>query len=116
MLNHWVEKNRHLAEVRTQADELTKLHNDFFEHTKIDHPGFADELPENFNSDELVTQYELLWATLRHDLFKLVEEKHQVKDSQDLKKVGVEALSIYYGEMIGKLNQLRAEIFNLRLS
>jgi len=60
--------------------------------------------------------YEIFWATIRHDMLKLIEKDHNVKDSADLRRIGVQHLSFYYTKIISQLDKVRAEIFNIRLA
>ena len=57
------------------GQRINKLHEDVFQNQKIDHISFQDDLPEKMDKQMYIRIYRKIWAAIRHDLWKAIQDE-----------------------------------------
>lgn len=70
----WVEEFNKESFVTEQASAIKQLESDMFTKQRIDHISYADDLPEKMSKEMYIRIFSKIWATIRHDLWKELQE------------------------------------------
>ena len=73
-LEAWIAHYKDTKEVKDQVASITKLHHDVFERQQVDHIDYSDEIPKEFTKEMYIATFTKIWATIRHDMWKQIQE------------------------------------------
>ena len=51
---------------------ISKLNDDLFQKQKLEHLSFEGEIPEELTGEKYLQMYKVIWAVIRHDLYKAI--------------------------------------------
>lgn len=71
----WKENFDDLPFMVRDRDTMEKLDNDLFERQRIEHLSFEDEIPDDLTAEKYLLMYKKIWAVIRHDLWKEIEQR-----------------------------------------
>ena len=57
--------------------KIQQIEIDFLEKQRIDQITFGDALPEEMTAEKYLLMYKMIWASIRHDMWKAIEKKKQ---------------------------------------
>jgi hypothetical protein len=93
------------------ADNLDKLHKQVFEDQFLQSITFDEDLPETMTSEMYIRIYRKIWATIRHDLYELVQlKKKEIKCNGPLP---AKEFGECYNESHKKFEEVRRDIYEL---
>ena len=72
--------------IEDQRQKFENLEKEFYENEHITQLTFADEIPEEMTAAKYLLMYKKIWATIRHDMWKALEEKKKEERVTRLKK------------------------------
>ena len=70
----WKEHFDDLPFMVRDRDTMEKLDEDLFERQRIEHLSFEDEIPDDLTAEKYLLMYKKIWAVIRHDLWKEIEQ------------------------------------------
>lgn len=73
----WITHFKDHPRIKKQADTLKKLNDDVFLRCKIDQINFHEELPDKLDPKMYIAIYRKIWAAIRHNLWKALEERKE---------------------------------------
>lgn len=89
-------------------DAMEKLDEDMFVRQRIEHLSFEDEIPEELNAEKYLLMYKKIWAVIRHDLFKEIQEKKRELRTEKLEAKEFDEL---YEEVHKRFEKIRVEVY-----
>lgn len=89
-------------------DAMEKLDDDMFVRQRIEHLSFEGEIPEELNAEKYLLMYKKIWAVIRHDLFKEIQEKKRELRTEKLEAKEFDEL---YEEVHKRFEKIRVEVY-----
>ena len=91
-------------------DTMEKLDDDMFVRQRIEHLSFEGEIPEELNAEKYLLMYKKIWAVIRHDLFKEIQERKRELRTEKLEAKEFDQL---YEEVHKRFEEIRVEVYSL---
>ena len=92
-----------------QKKKFEQLEKEFFVDEHITQLGFADQIPENMTAEKYLLMYKKIWATIRHDMWKEIEEK---KKEQRVEKLSKDDVAKIHFDVHENFELVRQEIYS----
>ena len=112
-LEAWIAYYKDTKEVKDQVASITKLHHDVFERQQVDHIDYSDEIPKEFTKEMYIATFTKIWATIRHDMWKQIQE---AKKRLRVEKLEDKDFAVIYQEVHNQFESVRTDIYELLMN